>query len=210
MIKIKHLFVAVLVSSIIFSCKDDDKRTSTPFDYKKQAKMDNDSIVKFLKNHYYDTDKEEVKILISGKTALFNDEKLKTKEVENNDLKYNLYYYITNEGIGESPSEKDSVLVNYRGLRIVNSKLGSSFDENELIWLKLTEVIKGWTHAFPEFKAGQNATQLNEKITYEGYGKGILFIPSGLAYGNTRKLIVPNQNILFYIDLLDINKSKKK
>ncbi len=204
--KIKYLFVIVCVITAIISCSDDKKYE--PFDPEKQALKDNDSLVKFLKNHFYDTQSKEVKVLELGKTALFNDTKLKHKKVDANGLKYTLYIYKTVEGTQVQPKEKDSVLVNYRGLRIVNSQLGDVFDEHNLSWFKLSEVVKGWTYGISEFKSGLNVTETNQPIRYEDYGQGLLFIPSGLGYGNTTTLGYRNQNMMFYIGLLDVNKTK--
>ncbi len=205
MIKIRTIFLAVLTIIIVFSCKKDDGQV-TPFDAKGQAVKDNDSLVKFLKKHYYDVDNDEVKVLVSGKKALIDDGKLKIQEVTENDINYKLYVYIKNKGTEKQPTVADSVLVNYRGLRIRGSKLGTKFDENNRSWFELTNVVRGWTYGFTNFKSGKNITKPNQKITYEGYGKGVLFIPSGLAYRHIGAgMIAPNQNMMFYVDLLDVN-----
>ena len=54
---------------------------------------------------------------------------------------------------------------------------------------------------------GNNTPIEGEPITYEDFGKGILIVPSGLAYRNAgTNGIAPNDNLLFYVSLLDFVK----
>ena len=101
----------------------------------------------------------------------------------------------------------DSVFVNYNGQRIINSdSISNSFETNTNIWFTLDGVIKGWTHGFTNFKGGDNITS-NGPITYENSGKGVLFIPSGLAYANFGSTtILPNECLVFHIELHDFVK----
>ncbi len=222
MIKFKHLLYTAIIGAVLYSCGSDDN-SSDDFDHEAQAVIDNDSLVSFLKKHFYDTDIDSVKPLISGKTALYDDANLKTQNitetVDDISIDYKLYYYVVNEGETSKgkPTVVDSVFVNYSGQRIVNTdSLSVSFDEGKSYWdalggrlefvngvYRLRSVIKGWTYGIPNFSPGNNVTN-NGPITYENYGKGILFIPSGLAYMNIGSgSILPNEPLLFYIDLLE-------
>jgi FKBP-type peptidyl-prolyl cis-trans isomerase len=209
MTKIKNLFALILIASIIYSCGCSDSSDPNNFDHDAQALIDNDSLVKFLKNHYFDTSLDSVKPMISGKTALFDDSKLNSMPVIDNETDYTLYYYVNRVGepdpIKEYPTVMDSVLVKYYGQRIVTTdSISNSFDNNNVIWFTLNAVIRGWSYGFTNFKGGKNTTN-NGPITYENGGKGILFIPSGLAYRNIGSggAILPNENLLFYINLFD-------
>ncbi|TYP98864.1 FKBP-type peptidyl-prolyl isomerase-like protein [Tenacibaculum adriaticum] len=217
MIKFRHFLLVSILSILVYACGGDDNGSSIDnFDHAAQALKDNDSLVSFLKKHYYDVDLDSVKPLIVGKTPLFDDAKLMTEEITETindiDIDYKLYYYVvrygdpvpTPEPGKENPSVVDSVYVSYYGQRIVNTdSLSVSFDNNEYVWWTLSGVIKGWSYGFSHFKGGENVTD-NGPITYDNGGKGVLFIPSGLAYGNTGSYpILSNEPLLFYIDLFD-------
>ncbi|MGB0880471.1 MAG: FKBP-type peptidyl-prolyl cis-trans isomerase [Polaribacter sp.] len=210
MAKIKNVFAFVILSVLIYSCGDSTTTTVDDFDHEAQAVIDNDSLVKFLKNHFFDTSIDSVKTLTSGQTALFDDVNLKTMDVTENEVDYKLYYYVHNIGTPEPvkgfPTVMDSVFTTYYGQRIIDTdSISNSFDSNTSgIWFTLNSVIRGWSYGFTNFKGGKNITN-NGPITYENGGKGILFIPSGLAYRNVGgSAILPNENLLFYFNLWDI------
>jgi len=75
MTKIKNSILVLLFSLIIYACGDDNtfRNPFTDVDHKALAISDNDSIVKFLKAHYYDETEDVLKSLETGKTALFED-----------------------------------------------------------------------------------------------------------------------------------------
>ena len=85
MTKIKNLFALILIATIIYSCGSSDSAIVDDFDHDAQALIDNDSLIKFLKNHYFDTSLDSVKPLVSGKIALFDDSKLKSMPVIDNE-----------------------------------------------------------------------------------------------------------------------------
>lgn len=178
------------------------------FDYKGQALKDNDTLVKFLKNHYFDTTLDSVKALTTGKTALYDDAKLKSMAIKENSIDYTLYYYTKREGTPKIdkgfPTVMDSVYVKYFGQRIINTKsISNAFNSSNGVWFTLNSVIRGWAYGFTKFKNGNNATN-NGPITYENGGSGVLFIPSGLAYSKTGSgKILASESIFFYIDLYD-------
>lgn len=209
MTKIKNLFALLAFSLLIYSCGSSDTDPVDNFDHEAQALIDNDSLVKFLKNHYFDTVLDSVKLIENGQQSLFDDSKLKTMNVVEEEVNYKLYVYVNKVGTPVpnkiSPTVMDSVYVKYYGQSIVSSAtIGDSFDDNDGLWFTLNSVIRGWAYGFTNFKAGKNITD-NGPITYEGGGKGVLFIPSGLAYRNVGNAnIIPNENLLFYIDLYDL------
>ncbi|CAM1367229.1 Peptidyl-prolyl cis-trans isomerase [Tenacibaculum litopenaei] len=206
MIKTKHFLFALLGAVLLTSCGSNE---TTPFDHAAQALIDNDTLVKFFKNNYYNPTTKLVEPLKAGETALADDAKLITKEVTENDIKYKLYYYQVEVGTDPKakgfPTVMDSVLTKYDGRIISNSKTVANSFEKNTAWLTLANVIPGWTHAFVHFKGGQNTTVTNGPLSYTGEGDGIIFIPSGLAYRNVGSGSVPaNGILLFYIKLWDI------
>jgi len=211
MTKIKNVLAFIIFAAFIYGCDNASVQAIDDFDYEAQALIDNDTLVKFLKNHYFDTSLELVKTMVTGETALYDDSKLNSMSVTENDIDYTLYYYTNRLGnpvLDKGyPSVIDSIYVKYDGQRIINTdSITDSFDSNNGIWFTLNSVIRGWAYGFTNFKGGNNITN-NGPITFEDGGNGVLFIPSGLGYSNTGSgAILPNEPILFYIDLFDFVK----
>ncbi len=214
MIKFRHLFLIGIISLLAYACGSDGVTQVDDFDHAAQAVRDNDTLVKFFKSHYYDTAEGIVKPLEDGQTALFDDPKLVSQDVEETindvDIDYKLYTYTVEQGTSSKdfPTVVDSVLVNYSGRRILNGSTlnDTDFDNNNNLWFVLgAGVIRGWTYGIPNIKGGVNVTLPNEPLTFSGTGKIILFIPSGLAYRNAgRGTILANESLLFYVELNDI------
>lgn len=100
-----------------------------------------------------------------------------------------LYYIIEEEGTGEQPTSSDKVRVSYKGY-FLN---GAVFDQSssEGISFNLQQVISGWTEGITYFKEG---------------GKGMLLIPSHLAYGSQDYRGIPGGSVLiFEIELIEVN-----
>ena len=208
--KIKNIFAFFILITIAAACGNSARSIPVDnFDHEAQALIDNDSLNSFFSKHYYDADVDSLKALVAGATPLSEDENLKTMNVTENEIDYKLYYYENNIGnptIDKGfPTVMDSIFVKYQGFRINRTdSITPPFDGRQTpIWFTLNAVIRGWAHGFINFKNGDNVTN-NGPITYENGGKGILFIPSGLGYRNTYSgAILPNENLIFYIDLYD-------
>ena len=223
MFKTRYFFLLIILSVLVYSCGDDTFGTN-PFadvDHEALAISDNDSIVKFLKNHYYDSSVDSIKVLVAGETAMFDDTKLKTMDVTENDINYKLYVYVEREGdYGNDsdrgfPTKVDSVFTKYAGKTFSGTTFSdTNFDQNQSgLWFSLTSVVRGFSYGFTNFKGGElkkdaNGGPFNGPITYLNGGKGVLFIPSGLAYPSSNPQNWSNNlvdtNILFYIDLLTL------
>jgi hypothetical protein len=207
----KILLLCLSILFIGYACDDDTFGVPVDdFDYEGQALIDNDSILVFLENHYYNDVIDSVQPLVSGATALIDDSRLLTQDVTDFDVDYKLYVFVKNEGspIPEKgyPTEVDSVLVKYKGQYFNSTVELIDFDERTVnpLWLTLNSVIRGWSHGFTNFKGGENITN-NGPITYANGGKGVLFIPSGLAYGKFGTAgIPPSSSLMFYIELYDV------
>lgn len=217
MFKRKFLFLCLSILLVGYACDDDS--TSTPvdnFDYAGQALIDNDSIVNFLENHYYNDAIDSLQPLVTGSVALIDDSRLMIQDVTDFEVDYKLYAFVKREGnpdpVKSFPTVMDSVLVKYKGQYLSNTNSLINFDENSInpIWLTLNNVIRGWSYGFGNFKGGKlrtepNGDPYNGPITFDNGGKGVLFIPSGLGYSTTgNAAIPPNSNLIFYIDLFDV------
>ena len=207
--KLLFLFLSILL--IGYACNDDNFGVQVDdFDYEGQALVDNDSILVFLENHYYNDAIDSVQPLVTGATSLLNDSRLIIQDVTDFDVDYKLYVFVKSVGnpVPDKgyPSEVDSVLVKYKGQYFNSTVELIDFDERLVnpLWLTLNSVIRGWSHGFTNFKGGENITN-NGPITYENGGKGVLFIPSGLAYGKFGTAgIPPSSSLMFYIELYDL------
>lgn len=214
MTKIKYIIYILLVTVLLVSC-DTNQGSGITFDAEAQALIDKESLIKFLTHNYYDNSIDSIKPLIpgSGNTPLINDNNLKTQVFTENDIEYNLYIYIKDIGSPDVdkgfPSVMDSVLSLYQGKTILDSVNVSTFEtRTSPIWFSLNSVIRGWTYGFRNFKNGnivkdENGNPPNGPITYTDPGKGVLIIPSGLAYGFNPNNSLSNRNLMFYITLLD-------
>ncbi|MBK7139459.1 MAG: FKBP-type peptidyl-prolyl cis-trans isomerase [Bacteroidetes bacterium] len=107
-----------------------------------------------------------------------------------------IYYTIESKGTGLNPLPKDYVSVNYTGFLLNGTQFSSSKTNNKpfAFQLGIGKVIQGWEKGIPLFKAG---------------GKGKLFIPAQLAYGNQAygQFIPPNAPLMFDVELLTVTTS---
>ncbi|MFT5692137.1 MAG: peptidylprolyl isomerase [Oceanicoccus sp.] len=103
-----------------------------------------------------------------------------------------LQYRVLEPGTGtEHPSATDVVKVHYHGTLIDGTVFDSSVDRGAPIEFALHQVIKGWTEGLQLMVVGE---------------KTRLFIPSGLAYGNSSTgAIGAGSTLIFDVELLGIN-----
>lgn len=103
-----------------------------------------------------------------------------------------LQYEVVRKGEGEvSPSETDSVTVDYKGTTIDGKEFDSSYSRGVPATFPLNQVIKGWTEGVQLMKQGD---------------KYRFFIPPELAYGaNGAGPIGPNETLIFDVELIKIN-----
>jgi|GEM_PF-90732 len=123
-------------------------------------------------------------------------EYIKTNNLKAEKTASGLYYVITKEGKGGYPDSGKTMSMNYTG-KLLN---GKTFDSNTDTAFHHTtsfsfelgkgRVIKGWDEGLKHFKKG---------------GKGMLLIPSHLAYGaQERKPSIPANSVLvFDVELVD-------
>ena len=96
-----------------------------------------------------------------------------------------LRYIIDEPGVGDNPTAASTVIVKYKGY----FPDGTVFDESEAFQTSLQGTITGWRLGIPLFKKG---------------GKGKLFLPSSLGYGEFGTSgIGPNQVIIFDVELIN-------
>ncbi|MCP9269284.1 FKBP-type peptidyl-prolyl cis-trans isomerase [Xenorhabdus sp. XENO-1] len=109
--------------------------------------------------------------------------------------KTGLLYKIEKEGSGKTPTEKDTVVVNYKGSLIDGKVFDSSYERKEPLTIGLDRIIPGWKEGLQHVKKG---------------GKITLVIPPDLAYGKASLPNIPaNSTLVFDIELLDIKPAAK-
>jgi len=196
--KIKNLIIVLTIGMVIFACSNSDE----PHDPVKQSLKDDEELVEYLKTHYLNEEDGGIwTITDDSQTALM--EQVETQNIVEEDVSYKLYYLVQEEGDTYSPSKIDSVLTTYTGITLDSLVFDSSIN---LTWFELSNVVKGWQYGFQNYKGGNKFVNPDESFYYEDYGQGILFVPSGLAYGeNGSYTIPPNTNLIFEITLQDIN-----
>ncbi|NIM28791.1 MAG: hypothetical protein GTO67_09770 [Gammaproteobacteria bacterium] len=101
-----------------------------------------------------------------------------------------LQYRVVEAGVGDSPSETDTVVVHYRGRLLNGTEFDSSYGRGQPTEFGVGQVILGW----------QEALQLMSKGA-----KWEVWIPAPLAYGaDGSGSIGPHETLHFDIELIEI------
>ena len=223
----KHFFSLLYISLtliIVFSCSsdssDDQQTALPPNEIGPQYTKENDSIIDFLKNHFYNYDdfenissNEQIELKIDSikgdnlnKIPLFNQVTTMSVDILNSNdekISHNLYYIITRPGVGESPTVADSVFVSYKGMLISNS----TFDTRKNpVWLDQTSVVRGFQEFTPLLKKGNVVINNNGTYSFENFGSGIVIFPSKLGYYEKPTSSIPAYSpLIFQVNLKTLN-----
>lgn len=183
----KLLLLVPFIFLLVGCPKDDSPTQDPPREYLEVYNEDIAEIEDFMDTHFMtvDADYNVTFTEITGSTPgtpISAHPDLAFKMVTKGGVDHKLYYIKLREGIDENPTKLDSVFTSYKGHKLDLT----SFDTAPTpIWLQLQDVIKGWQEIFPEFKSGTSTTDINTGITtYNDYGAGVMFVPSGLGYFN--------------------------
>jgi len=212
------LFICTLIFSVISCSPDEDDVVSVPEnDRTEQQVIDNDSLVGYLNTHYYNsaevnafanptiadvviTELLEDETLPSDATLLMTDAELKTTTYL--DVEYEYYILEIKQGEGaSSPRFCDKVRVKYAGSLLD----GEEFEvKSTPIDFDLTGMIPGWSRVMPHFNTSSSyVSNTDGTISYNGYGMGVMFLPSGLGYYATYSGSIPSySNLVFKFELL--------
>jgi FKBP-type peptidyl-prolyl cis-trans isomerase FklB len=107
-----------------------------------------------------------------------------------------LQYKVITPGSGPKPTDDDTVVVNYRGTLVDGTEFDSTYKRNKPATFPLRGAIAGWREALKMMPTG---------------AKWELYIPAELAYlrQSVGELIGPNSTLIFEIELLSFEKTKK-
>jgi len=185
-----------------------------------QYTKENDSIVEFMKTHFYNyedfnslSSNSTVELSIDtiagvnlDKTPIFDQvSTLTINLIDENDevVPHNMYYVINREGSGASPSVADSVFVSYKGLTLGNT----SFDNRKNpIWLDNTSTVRGFGEFSSLLKRGDISTNTNGTYEFNNFGIGFVIMPSALGYYENGTLSLSAYSpLIFQINLHTLN-----
>lgn len=222
------LFVAVFASCN----KNDDETTTTPANaYADQEPIDNAKILDFFDKYHMDVDPVTKDVsfvalpainpplpdpshVTSIKEQYPNETNpVNARKVMVGDISHKAYFISFREGdVSKKPSSVDSVFVCYRGRLLDNT----TFENRESLptWfgsssqgVTLRSLILGWREIFPYFGASTSIDSNSDgSYTYNGYGAGVMFIPSALGYYNLTQSKIPAYSpLIFSFKLMAMN-----
>lgn len=190
---------------LMLSCgNDDDNAQFIPArDRGEEAPASTAIIEEYLETHFYNYEEFEnppegfdfkIKFdTIAGdnasKTPLM--EQVSSKQVQDRvdlDVFYTLYYLNVREGGGDSPTFGDNATLTYEGTfinkEVSNADYTEVFDSSVVpITFDLTSVVNGFQDGVIEFNgATEVISNPDGTLSFEDYGIGAVFIPSGLGY----------------------------
>ena len=184
----KILSVFVFCIAIAACSKSDDTSTTPLRDYATQYAADLDSIDDYIDTHYITVDPTTFDVSFAEIPTGGTQQSIRTQTqyplkdttVTEDGIDYKVYFIKFREGTEKRPTQVDSVYVSYRGVRLTDDQFDIAQNP---IWLSLQGVITGWTHIFPNFHTGTyTSTPGPNPTTFNDFGAGIMFLPSGLAY----------------------------
>ena len=219
--KIIFLFFFILLN---LSCSPDDvEDEEPPRDYLEQSLEDDQRLVQYLKSHYYNYEdfnnvfNEDKEIIID--TILSEDANLKSlfdfvvetsvplASSEGEIIEHKLYHIVVADGIRfeDSPSIADSVYLSYKG-KLLN---GNVFDKKtNPLWFDTANVIRGFRYGLQHFSPGNFIQRENGTIDFNQFGRGLIFMPSGLGYFNSAQTNIPTYSpLIFEISMFTINRA---
>ena len=218
------LFSGIFIIIIgLTSCEPERRGLNIPArDYQDQRAVDNDSLLTFLQNRFYNYDDyqtaasnelvtftiDTIKGENANKIPLINQVDEITIQVKDSDDVYHdhtVYILPLREGVGTSPTIADSVFVTYKGM-LLNLK---KFDERTSpIWFESLSVVRGFGALMPYIKKASTPT-VNPDGTYsfDGFGSAAVFMPSALGYyNNSQTSSIPQYSpLIFAVDLYTYN-----
>ncbi len=213
--------VAVLLICVACPKDDDGVITVPPRDRGEQAEDDDELIVEYLSTHFYNYEEFENPLenfdyqirfdTIAGdnsdKIPLINRQELRDTIYSRFDTPQKLYILEVRQGSSEKPPSTyaDSVLSEIKGFNLN----GSTFENvPNPVWFDLANVfVSGFQIGLSGFKGAGSGPIVNSDgtSTYENFGIGAVFIPSGLAYYNIPQSgIPPYSSLVFTFSVYDV------
>ncbi len=206
----KKIILALFAASVlVVSCKkDDDYKEEPPRDRGEEAIAAQNEIEEFLSKHAYNYEDFEnpsedfdYRVVFdsiaegSGKTPLIDQVEYKIVEdpYESN-VTYKLYYLKVEQGEGDPVSDAEVAYITYETWRMRTGELleRTSSSQPKPFVMENKFSNGGLKEALLEFNAADGFTENEDgTVSYDGYGIGAVFVPSGLAFFNNPPLGSP-------------------
>ncbi len=218
----KFLVFSFVSLIILSSCKKDDDGDDVQViperDRAEEALVAKEEIETFLETHFYNYedfqnppagfDYKIVFDTIAGDNAdkIPLMDQVQSKQVFDRtkpEVIYTLYYLNAVQGEGDSPIFADQTLVSFKGQFMDRTPFDAS---DAPITFDLTQVVTGFQEALVEFNA---ATSFDENpdgtLSFNGFGVGAVFVPSGLGYWFSSPPGIPvYSQLIFTFKLYDV------
>jgi len=219
--RLDTFFIIILICSFI-SCDEDNNPFEQPLpnDLAPQYAIENDSIIEFMKTHYYNYSDfenmgpyDEVELIIdsideenSDKISIFNlvnSFDIELKDSNDESVMHKIYYKILREGTGDNPTVADSVFISYKGM-LLDNRL---FDQRKYpIWLDGIGLVRGFQETLPKINKGDVLVNSDGTYDFHNYGIAMTIFPSGLGYYDNASVSIPAYSpLVFQINLMTIN-----
>ena len=207
----KILSVFAIFVGIAACTSTSTEEPEAPRDYATQYATDLAAIDSYINTHYLTFDADynvtfDTLLPTSGHSSIRTDTafQLKDTTVVEDGIDYKVYFIKFREGTEKRPTQVDSIHIAYKGIKLLKS---APFDQAVTpTWFRLQEVITGWSHIIPNFKTGTYTPGTGgNPTTFDQYGAGVMFLPSGLAYYNgSAGTILPYSPIIFSFKLHEL------
>lgn len=217
------LFTIFTFSIFLLSCDNADEPIA-PIPPRDRAEVYNEDLTKiedYLKSHYMVVnpstwDVEVIKIPENGtQTSIWdqteyplqhlvvkNDTRFFTQsspllgELVEDEVDYKLYFIKFNQGGGEQPHRADSVYVSYKGWTLDNNSFDGVVNP---VWFSNETVVSGFGKFINTLNSSTSFSENTDgTISFQNYGAGLVFIPSGLAYFNVARIGIPVYSPLIF------------
>lgn len=211
-----------LIAITIVACSEDTMTSEPPRDYQDQYAVDNDSLINYLKSHYYNYEdfqsaaadefvEFKIDTIPTGSTTLISlydqvtTESIIITNSDDEEIAHNYYYLIAREGVGERPTVADSTYVTYRG-RLLN---GTVFDfKTDPIWFDLTSLVRGFSEFTAKLKRGTYVENTDGTVDFSNFGAGMVFMPSAMGYYSQTTGVIPAYSpLVFSVNLLTLKRT---
>ncbi len=207
--KILSVFVICVV---VASCSKSSGTDIEPLrDYTEQYTADLALINTYIDTHYITRDADynvtfDTLVPTGGHSSIRTDTAfhLSDTTVLQNGVHYKIYFIKFREGTKNRPTQVDSVNVAYKGINLLKS---ATFDQAITpTWFRLPEVISGWSHIITNFHTGTYTPGTGGNgTTFDNFGAGVMFLPSGLAYYSSSAGNIPSYSpIIFSFKLYEL------
>lgn len=227
----KTILALFAIAVLSISCsKDDNLKVEPPRDRGKEAIAAQNEIEEFLSNHAYNYEDFEnpsedfdyrvvIDSLVAGSGKIPLIEQVDFKMVEDPyepQVEYKLYYLKVAQGEGAAVADAEVAYITYEAWRLSNNELleRTSSSQPQPINLENKSSNVGLKEALKEFNAADGFIENEDgTVSYEGFGIGAVFSPSGLAFYNNPPLNVPigyyNQ-IIYTFQVKGVSKNEEE